>query len=158
MIATFVQVPPDSTGKKVHNALLDVGGDPRVAQITPIGDPDNPDAVAKVRDASPQPSDYGVVVRQAPPNYDSGLAALPTVSTVVVGTTVKVRRLFLSNLTDQVQLVTVTNGAGTAYLNAYGLPAAGILNLDMGGMAFTGGVKWLTPNANTVNGQLVGDQ
>lgn len=70
MINTYIQPPPDVTvptpGKKVHAAQLAAGPPEEIRQTTAIGDPDARDAVAKVTNAAPGATDYGVVTRRVP--------------------------------------------------------------------------------------------
>lgn len=158
LVLAFIEVT-DANGvtRQIHNVRHIVGGDTRLQQVAGIGDPEDSTAVAKVTNTTPIPSSYALVVRDAPPNFDSGLVPVPNVLTSIQGADLKVRRLFLVNLTDEAQKVNVTDGVAVEFLKDYDLPAHGFLNLDLGGMLFDGGLKWSAAVAGTVNGQVVGD-
>ncbi len=157
---TLTTVPvtdADGTVRRIHNVEHNVGGQLRPQQVVGIGDPEDPNLVAKVTDGTPVTTAKGVVVRQALPNYDSGLVGVPDAVTAVLGTDVKGRRLHLVNKVDRVVQVTVRDGLGVDFLSGYGLPAHGFLNIPLDGMLFDGGFAWGASEGNAVNGQLVGD-
>lgn len=159
LILAYVSVTDAELGtlKQIHNVVHTVGADLRHMQVAGIGDPEDSTAVAKVDNAPLLPTVYGIATRDVPPNWDSGLLAVPAVITSIQASDLKVKRLFLMNKTNQVQQVSVTDGVGEEFLTNYGLAAGGFLSLDLGGLLFDGGLKWMAAVAGTVNGQVLGD-
>lgn len=90
------------------------------------------------------------------PGYDSGLVTLPTTLTVVTASTIRARGVLLCNLTTAAVTVTITNTAGTQYLQDYPLQAGMTVYVPMGDATMVG-VKWQASAAASVNGQVVGD-
>lgn len=96
--------------------------------------------------------------------YESGMAYLPTSSTAVTSTTTCVTVLILANTASSAQTVTVTDGstncnsAACPILSSFSLPAYSNLLLPLYGAKFTSGIKWYTGTANTVMGDIVGNQ
>jgi hypothetical protein len=85
MSETFVQVAPDSTGKKIATSELSNGADTVEIQHTVIADDSTYAARAKVSNAVPGATDYGLVVRQAVPaqsNYHAVSAATTNAANV----------------------------------------------------------------------------
>ncbi len=66
MAGTFIQVPPDSTGKKVAGQDFARGAETVIRQEFALGDATGDTAIAKVTNAAPTSSDYGLVVRPIP--------------------------------------------------------------------------------------------
>lgn len=62
---SFIQVAEDGTGKKMDTTLLTVAGEPVHRERVQISDKDDPDGHAKVVNATPGATDYGVVTRAA---------------------------------------------------------------------------------------------
>jgi hypothetical protein len=62
----FVQVPLDSTGKKVDCSVLTTSGGTVERQRCAIGDDTDPAALAKVGNAQPASNAYGLAVRPIP--------------------------------------------------------------------------------------------
>ena len=61
-----VQVPPDSTGKKVDCSKVTTGAGDVERQRAAIGDDTDPVAIAKVANAKPASNAYGLAVRNIP--------------------------------------------------------------------------------------------
>lgn len=162
MTHSFVQVAPDSSGKKIDNVSLDGGaGDLRQRQVTAQGDPDTFGAITKVSNARPDATDYGTHVRVVPDGtpYDSGLQLLTNASALLTATTTRVDVIVLINLLDTIQEATVTNNAGTplAYCPAVQLQPREVRVIPMYGIA-AAGLKWFAKNSNAVNAQIKGLQ
>lgn len=66
MADAFVQVPPDSTGKKVDTSELTVSGSTVERQRLVVADPAAAAALAAVRNVPPGGADYGVITRPVP--------------------------------------------------------------------------------------------
>lgn len=73
MSDAFIQVPPDSTGKKVDTSELTVGANTVERQRFNISDPTTAAAIAGITNADPGSTDYGLTVRPLRP---PGAAAL----------------------------------------------------------------------------------
>lgn len=159
---SYVQVAPDSTGKRIDNTELNTGlpGGVVQRQVTSQGDPEDPDARARVRNTPASASDYGAVVRVAPQfNYDSGLLTLPAGAGVLTGTTTKVESLYLANVTEANQFVTVTDGNDKVFLPGKQIPPHDFLLLPLQGRQFVNGIKWHSGgNADAIHGQVLGVQ
>lgn len=121
MADKYVQVAPDSTGKKIATVELVNGtGDTVELQLVPIADPTTYGAIARVAGAAPGASDYGLVVREAPANVDTGIVqgtgSLATLNGAAIGDS---QQVYLDGLAIEVHAsvtvsVTITNGAGQA--------------------------------------------
>lgn len=116
MSSDYVQVAPDSSGKKVDCVL--VGTVER--QVIAQGDPDTLAAMARVSNALPSSSDYGVVTREAPANVDTdivqGTGSLATLNGAAIGDAelVSLDGLAIECHAGATVQITVTNGAGQA--------------------------------------------
>lgn len=157
---SFVQVAPDGGGKYIDNAEL-LNPDVVVVerQITITGDPENWDAMVRVRDAAPAADDHGMISRNIDiGNYDSGLVAIPDSDDELTDTTTYVKAIILSNQTDEDQWVTVMDDASGAYLNRYPLLPRKTESIPFYGAKFAGGIHWMASQADAVNGHIVGHQ
>ena len=94
-------------------------------------------------------------VNQVNPAFDSGLVVMPDSLTVVTASTIRALGLLLTNLTASAVAVTVTNTAGTAYLDQYPLQGrmTVVIPLERVTMA---GIKWQAGAAASVNAQIWG--
>lgn len=63
----YVQVPPDSTGKKIDNTVVDTGAGTVERQVIVVADPSDPDGYAEVLAADPTGTEGGLVVRPISP-------------------------------------------------------------------------------------------
>ena len=61
---SHTQVPPDSTGNKVREVVVDTD---KHIQCSVVADPEDAAAVGKVTNAAPSAADYGVVTRTPEP-------------------------------------------------------------------------------------------
>jgi hypothetical protein len=92
------------------------------------------------------------------------MAYLPTTSTAVTTTSTCIALLALTNTSSSAQTITVTDGsancnsAACPVLSSFSLPGNSNLLLPLYGMKFTSGIKWNTGTANTVMGDVIGNQ
>jgi len=89
----------------------------------------------------------------------SALAAVPTTSTAVFSSTTCVQTIVLNNTTGSAVTVTVTDNQGTPINDVltFSIPAYSQLIQNLGGVAFTTGVKWLA-SVSGVTGAIIGNQ
>lgn len=155
---SFAQVAPDSSGKKIDNVhLVNPDADEVERQVTATGDPETWAALQRVRNSLPGSTDYGAVVRQPAPAFDSGIVTLEDAAAVATADTVRARSLLLCNLTQTQKLVTITNTAGDFYLKDFPLEGQMTVTIPLGDVTMVG-VKWHAGDADSVNAQLVGDK
>lgn len=72
---SYVQVAPDSTGKRIDNVTVTTAAGLVERQVVVPGDPENPDAYAAIKSATPAANAYAMAVRDAWPNVDTGIQA-----------------------------------------------------------------------------------
>ena len=89
----------------------------------------------------------------------SALAAVPTTSAAVFSSTTCVQTIVLNNTTGSPVTVTVTDNQGTPINDVltFSIPAYSQLIQNVGGVAFTTGVKWLA-SVSGVTGAVIGNQ
>lgn len=159
-ISGFVRVAVDGAGKRIMNLLhtdfFGAGAD-GYQQLIGITDPTDPTKVAAVFSAMPAPSAYGVATREAAPNFDSGLVTLTDTAASITTDTIKGGALVLCNITGGTRGVTLTNTAGTKYMNDYPLQKNMTIFILFGRMSLAG-IKWNASANGSVNGQFVGDK
>lgn len=86
-MADHIQLQPDGTGKRLETKELSDGGTLVHREGTFLGDPDTFAAKTKVTNADASSSDYGLVVREAPPaSVQSSLTTLSSVAVLGTGT------------------------------------------------------------------------
>ena len=90
--------------------------------------------------------------------YDSGRQVLPNTETSVTAVDTTVTAIILSNQTSQVQNVSIKDGLGNLWINAYPMKAKEFLVLGFNGAAFASGVKWWSDGTTVIIGQVVGRQ
>jgi hypothetical protein len=151
MSSDYVQLPPDSTGKKVDCAEID--GVER--QVVAFGDPSTRAAMVAVRDALPGSSEYGLVTREAPANVDTGIVP-GTGSLVAINgeaiddtETVYLEGLAIECHAGDAVNVTVTNGADQAIVPTMMFYGPQFLVQPMYGRPVTG-LKVNAPSSVTV--------
>lgn len=155
---SFVRVAPDSTGKFIDNVeLLNPDSDVVERQVTSTGDPEDWDAIQRVRTSLPDASDPGAVTRQAAPGYDSGCVTLTDTLAALTALTIRAKGVLLCNLTDVQTLVTITDTAGAYRLKSYPLQGRMTVFVPLGDATMVG-VKWNADAAASVSAQLVGDK
>jgi hypothetical protein len=157
VVPSSITVAPDSTGKKVDNVQVTTTEGDVQRQVSSLGDPENPDGYAAVKNATPASDAYGVVVRLAVPIVDTGLVALTDTFSHVIATTVLGRLLWLVNLTDTIQQYSVTDGNDLEYAIDASLQPREVKPIPLHGMKFVNGVKWKAGATTSVNAQFVGD-
>ena len=92
------------------------------------------------------------------PSYDSGLQAMEATLQTVISSSVRVSRIFVSNVTAVIQtIVTIGDGAGNIYVSDFELPPNSNMILDFGFMKFQNGVVVQAANPSAINFQIVGD-
>jgi hypothetical protein len=167
IVDSAVKVTEPAVGSSsIDNTTTTTGAGSVKRQTVSIGDPEFGDLRAFVKDTPADPTDPALCVRfagsitvSAPvPNYDSPIATLPAAVGVVTAVDTNVAGIFLSNITDQVQKVTVKDGNDEVYLDQYPLAARKSEVIAFAGMKFVGGIKWFAGNAASVRGQIKGDQ
>lgn len=157
IVADFVQVAPQSTGRKIDNTKVSISGHDVLRQITAAGDPEDPAAYGRVRNSLPGATDYGVVTRVPAPGYDSDVVTLPDTLTALTTDTIRAKGVLLCNLTSTQKLVTLTDTAGTERLKEFPLQGRMTTFIPLGDITMVG-VKWNADAAASVNAQLVGDK
>jgi hypothetical protein len=87
------------------------------------------------------------------------LAAVPTSATAVFASTTCLMKAVFNNTTGSAVTITLSDNAGTPInaLLTFSIPASSQLIEDLGGVAFTSGVKW-TASASGVTGAMLGYQ
>lgn len=121
IIDAFVQVQPDSTGKKIDNSELVVGANTVERQRVSSADPSDPLGLAAVKNAAPGSTDYGVVTRNVPSGTQTiDLPALSSLQAmqVTVGTTAV--RLDPTPLTNRrtISIKALKANSGQVYVGA----------------------------------------
>jgi len=154
---SFIQVAPDSTGKKMETVRLTTAAGEVEREVVSVGDPETAGARQKVSNALPAPTDFGAAVRDVAPGYDSGITTLPAALTAITTDTIRAIGILLCNLTTTKQKVTLTNTAGSFYLNEYELQR-NMTEFKLLGRATMVGAKWNAGSAPAVNAQLVGEK
>ena len=92
-------------------------------------------------------------------DFDSGLVALPNSSTALTANTVLAQNIYCHNATGGAVTVTITNTAGTAYVQAQSIPANSTVQLLNGGKGLQmAGIKWNASAAASVDCQIAGYQ
>lgn len=87
MSDAYVQINPDSTGKKVDSSELIVSGNTVERQRLVLADDADPSGKAKVQNSTPGANDYGLTVRLAgQPAVSVTPIGLGTLASVPVGT------------------------------------------------------------------------
>lgn len=89
--------------------------------------------------------------------YDTGRIAIPAIDTLVTAVITRVSAIILSNLTAQVQKVSVSDNAGGTWLVDLPLAAKQFLVLKLEGAEWNG-IRWSIVTAGSVAGQIVGEQ
>lgn len=122
MADSFVQVPPDSTGKQVDAASLPVGGQTVQRQRVVLGDNTGTATYATILSAGPVGTEGGLVVRNIPSGTQSVLGQVSLAAgTAKIG--------FIGKISAGVAVTgTVSLGAGTNLIGAVSL-AAGTANI-----------------------------
>lgn len=69
----YVQVQPDSSGKKIDNSELDVGTNTVERQRINVADSEDAEGLAPVLAEDPERHDYGLAVRIVPHGEDANL-------------------------------------------------------------------------------------
>ena len=103
----YIQVPPDSTGKKVDQDVLTVSGQVVHRQRQVLADPANPVALARVMNTPPSSAEYGQVVRQAANGLTEVVVNFATsgdhnIIAAVVGKIIRIWKVMLWSGGDQV--------------------------------------------------------
>jgi hypothetical protein len=88
--------------------------------------------------------------------YDSGPITVPDTVTAVTTDDLQVAVIWLVNLTDEPQAVTITDGLGRSYLDQYPLAPRAVESLAFGGIRLSGGVRWAASQAGAVRGHITG--
>jgi hypothetical protein len=116
------------------------------------------------------PAGTNLIGYSRPPNacsttaYESGMVDLPTSSTSVTSTPTCVTTIILNNTSASAQTVSVQdqstqcNSAACNVLSSFSIPANSEMDLAFYGAKFTGGIKWNAATANTVVGDIIGNQ
>ena len=73
MTDSFVQIPPDSSGKKIDNSEVLVGTDTVERQRVNISDPEDADGHAAVVSEEPEPHGYALATRTVQGESDASL-------------------------------------------------------------------------------------
>lgn len=127
----FIQVPPDSTGKKVDQAELTIGAHTVNRQVVCLGDPETGDAITTMKNAPPAGTDYGLVTREAPTGMQESVINITTATdtTVIAGAAGgrKIWKLVLWANGDQT--VTIKTGS-TIVLGPLDMAQGGTLQLQ----------------------------
>lgn len=152
---TFIQVAPDSNGKKVDNTQVTTAAGDVLRQQIGLTDPEDAAARARVTNAPPAANAYGIAVRPVEDVFDTGMVSVPAVLGAVTPDTIKVDVILLVNLKDVIHEVTVTNTNGDIYVPAVQLSARQVLPIPMYGIAMVG-IKWDADEADSVNAQIRG--
>jgi hypothetical protein len=97
-------------------------------------------------------------------NYEAGLQNLPNSSTSLTATTTCVLLVSFTNTTAGAVTVTMQdqttncNSGACQVLNAFSIPANSNLLLPLYGTKFTSGIKWNASAANSITGNVIGNQ
>lgn len=125
----YFQEPSDAgnTGKKVDLESLSVGGQTVHRPRLNISDPTTPGGHSRVKNATPDATDYGLTVRQAPSGLLEAVINFSTsgdhdVIAAVAGQVIKIWKLWLWSADDQA--LTIKDGA-TALAGAVDLAQGG---------------------------------
>jgi hypothetical protein len=148
----YIGVAPDSTGKKIHNVVQDVGGgELRYQQVIAFGDPDDPTTQAQVRTTAPAAGSAGVVVRQAPADFDSGLFLMEGGGgfTVIIAANLNMDVILLVNPSPTFLTFTIIDGNGGVYLQDAPVPPNSMQAFPMHGLKATGGLSAKVDGPNT---------
>jgi hypothetical protein len=157
-----VGVALDGPGKKILNfkhAGIGAGGADLYGQAAHFADPSDPTHAAKITNALPAANADGLVIRSTPPAFDSGMVNVPSTLTSITAVDTLGDTLFVSNQTDFVQWITVTNAAGTGiYLNQRQIAPRDAFSISFGKVKIVGGIKWQASADSTVQAQMTGWQ
>jgi hypothetical protein len=157
-----IVLAPDGAGKAVLNYIhagAGPGGIDCYGQAAHLSDPDNIAHVAKVIDAQPPVASHGLVIRQPPPNVDTGMLSVPASAADAVVGDVWGKSLYVANQTAFTQWITVTDAAGTGiYANQKQIAPNDAWLLPLGDVKITGGVRWMASAVSAVQAQFVGNQ
>lgn len=131
MSDAFVQVPVDSTGKKIDQESLSVGAHTVHRQRINLSDPVTADGHARVKNVPPASSDYGVTMREAPAGLQEAVININTATdhdlvAGVSGQVIKIWKLFFRANGDLT--VTIKDGA-TALTGAMDFAQGGSFTL-----------------------------
>lgn len=136
MADSYVQIPPDSTGKLIDAASMDVGVNSVLRQRIVLADNSGPSTFASVMSSGPLGGEGALVVRNIPSGTqivdgNINISATAVVSgTVVIGAGTNNIGI-LNNISATVTVAgTVSLGAGTALIGAISL-AAGTANIGI---------------------------
>jgi hypothetical protein len=158
----FIKVATDGPGKAVFNRKhpgAGPSGEDLFGQVTTLVDPDDPTKLARIGSTTPAAAAVGLTVRGVPPNFDSGMGAVPDTLTSITAVDTLADTLFVSNQTDFVQWITVTNAAGSGiYLNQRQIGPRDAWSVNFGRVKVAGGIKWQASAASAVQAQLTGWQ
>lgn len=91
------------------------------------------------------------------PSVDTGNLLLTDSYTAPIGVDFRPCHLFAANITDEIALLSLTDGPGTLYLDRMPLGPREPFPLSFGGQTFAGGLKWKCEPTNTIRAQMVGD-
>jgi hypothetical protein len=144
---------------------IDPGSSPSVAvaqdtvaggiyQRVKLADPTEGSASAIGNDANPQKVKPR---RRGTADYDSGMSAVPNVSTAVTASTTYVERLIVTNISDAQRAFSLTNTAGDEVISQLPIAPHETRVFDLGGAELVG-IKWLASAAAAVRAQIVGAQ
>ena len=141
MANSFVQVPADSTGKKVDAASLDVGVDSVQRQRIILADNTGTSTYATILSSGPAGTEGGLVVRNIPSGTQTISGTIDAISAPVVLAAGAANIGFINNISATVIVAgivslgagtnligAVSNAAGTALMGAVSL-AAGTANI-----------------------------
>ncbi len=155
--ASYVGIAVDGPGKKVDNVHVTTAVGEVERQVTVTGDPEDAAARQKITAALPAADAYGAATREVAPGFDSGLTAVPDVSTVITADTIRAIGILLCSLTDAGAAVSLTNSAGGFYLNQFPLQGRMTVFVPLGRATMVG-AKWQSGVAGAVNAQLIGEK
>lgn len=143
----FYQQPSEAgnTGKRVDLEDIVVNGQTVHRHRVNISDPTTPDGHARIKNAPPAATDYGLTVRQAPSGLQEAVINFATsgdhnVVAAVAGQVIKVWRLFLWSNGDQA--LSIRDGA---------TPLVGAIDLAQGGQVLLSKESdpWFTCSTNS---------
>ncbi len=141
-----IQVPPDSTGKNVDCSVLSTGAGTVERQRCIVGDDTDPVALAKVGNAQPGSTDYGLTVRSIPGAAQPVYFSAPPVAAVLSEISINFNGVGLTPIVTAVagQVIRIwklwiqVNGNVGITIKSGGTALAGTLILAQGG-------SWLFP-------------
>lgn len=118
MADSFIQLPPDSTGKLVDTSSLTVGLNTVQRERDNISDPTDAAGLARVENTTPAATDYGLVVRVT---AEGLIGATPPLSAIQIGgvelVTGKFKPLSIDNETGALATIPIIAGNGNVVGN-----------------------------------------